>query len=167
VSVGTLDPLDAPARLVTMSVDVRSAILIDPAGGLVSASDDDSERARRLAGLAHEMVSAADSAWSGASDALEAQTLGGAVFAVRDARYTLACVARRLALPALVVYDLRQTVLAIAGSAGGAQGGRPQKEGSASREERSPIGDRQSSAPGHRASPAPGSPPGERRTRIS
>jgi len=145
-----------------MSADVRSAILINPAGGLVSASDDDSERARRLAGLAHEMVSAADSAWSGASDALEAQTLGGAIFAVRDARYTLACVARRLALPALVVYDLRQTMLAIGGSAGGAQPGRPGKERSAIREERSPIReerspivDRASTAPSHRASTAP------------
>ncbi|MBA2794855.1 MAG: hypothetical protein H0U32_12810 [Thermoleophilaceae bacterium] len=160
MSVGPLDPGVAPARLVAMSVDVRSAILIDPAGGLVSASDGDSERARRLAGLAHEMVSAADSAWSGASDALEAQTLGGAIFAVRDARYTLACVARRLALPALVVYDLRQTMLAIGGSAGGAQPGRPGKERSAIREERSPIGDRASSAPAHRASTPPGSAPG-------
>jgi len=77
-------------------------------------------RARRLAGLAHEVLSAVDSASTGAGSepndvvsALEAQTLGGAVFAVRDARYTLACVTRRLALPALVVYDLRQTMLAL------------------------------------------------------
>jgi len=103
-----------------MSADVRSAVLIDPAGGLVSASDDDSVRARRLAGLAHEVLSAVDSASAGAGSepndvvsALEAQTLGGAVFAVRDASYTLACVTRRLALPALVVYDLRQTMLAL------------------------------------------------------
>jgi hypothetical protein len=34
----------------------------------------------------------------------------GAVFAVRSARHTLACVVRRLALPALILYDLRQTL---------------------------------------------------------
>lgn len=113
MSLEPLSPADAPASLVEMSPDVRSAVLVDPAGGLVSASDDDRERARRLAGLAHEMISAVDSASVGASDALEAQTLGGAVFAVRDSRFTLACVTRRLALPALVVYDLRQTMRAL------------------------------------------------------
>ena len=113
MSLDSLAPGDAAQRLVDMSADVRSAVLVDPAGGLVSASDDDRERARRLAGLAHEMVSAVDSSSAQTNDALEALTLTGAVFAVRDARYTLACVAKRLALPALVVYDLRQTMLAI------------------------------------------------------
>lgn len=116
MSTEPLDPSDAAERLVALSVDVRSAVLVDLAGGLVSASDDDSERARRLAGFAHELMSAVDSASPGATVALEAQTLGGAVFAARSARYTLACVARRLALPALVVYDLRQTMLALSTS---------------------------------------------------
>lgn len=122
MTLEALAPEHAAEHLVAMSADVRAAVLIDPAGGLVSASDEDSERARRLAGLAHEMVSKVDSAGREPKDvasAWEAQTLVGAVFAVRDARYTLACVSRRLALPALVVYDLRQTMLALEGSAGG------------------------------------------------
>ncbi len=35
------------------------------------------------------------------------------MFAIRDAHYALVCVVRRLALPALVLYDLRQTMRAI------------------------------------------------------
>ena len=35
---------------------------------------------------------------------------GGSVFAVRDASHTLACVARRTALPALVLYDLQHVL---------------------------------------------------------
>ena len=96
-----------------MSADVRAAVLIDPAGGLVGASDTDRGRARQLAGLAHELVSAVDSASAAATAEVEAQTLGGAVFAIRDAHYALVCVVRRLALPALVLYDLRQTMRAI------------------------------------------------------
>ena len=33
------------------------------------------------------------------------------VFAVRSARHTLACVVRRLALPSLILYDLRRALL--------------------------------------------------------
>ena len=101
----------APARLVEMSADVRAAVLLDPVGGLIAASDEDGERARRLAGLAHELVLAADAAADRPTEQIEAQVAGGAVFAVRSARYTLACVVRRLALPALILYDLRQTLL--------------------------------------------------------
>ena len=35
----------APARLVEMSEDVRAAVLLDPAGGLIAASDGDTDRA--------------------------------------------------------------------------------------------------------------------------
>ena len=105
-------PDEAPARLVEMSADVRAAVLVDPAGGLVGSGGSDRARARRLAGLAHDLLAIADAA-SGPNEHVEAQTATGAVFAVRNARYTLACVARRLALPALVLYDMRQTLLAL------------------------------------------------------
>jgi hypothetical protein len=102
----------APERLVEMSTDVRAAVLVDPAGGLVAASGTDRARARRMAGLAHELLAVADAA-SGPNEHVEALTGEGAVFAVRDARHILACVTRRLALPALVLYDMRQTLLAL------------------------------------------------------
>lgn len=105
-------PGEAPGHLVEMSADVRAAVLVDPAGGLVAASGTDRARARRLAGFAHDLVATADGA-GGPNEHVEAQTGSGAVFAVRNARYTLACVARRVALPALVLYDMRQTLLAL------------------------------------------------------
>jgi hypothetical protein len=107
----------APARLVDMSADVRAAVLLDPAGGLIAASDADADRARRLAGLAHDLLLAADAAASSPTEQIEAQVEGGAVFAVRSARHTLACVVRRLALPALILYDLRQTLLEVEAAA--------------------------------------------------
>ena len=106
-------PSAAASLLVEMSADVRAAVLVDPAGGLVGAGGADRDTGRRLAGLAHDLVAAADAAAGGPTEQVEAQSLGGTVFAVRDARYTLACVARRLALPALILYDLRQTLLAL------------------------------------------------------
>ena len=106
-------PDAATALLVEMSADVRAVVALDPAGGLVAASGADRVRSRKLADLAYELVSAADSASPGPVEQIEAQTATGAVFVVRDARYTLACVARRLALPALVLYDLRQTLLGL------------------------------------------------------
>ena len=95
------------------SADVRAAVLLDPAGGLVAASGAGPGRARRFADLAHQLVAAADSASGAATEQIEAQLEGAAVFAVRDTRYILACVARKLAMPALVLYDLRQALLAI------------------------------------------------------
>lgn len=101
----------APTRLVEMSADVRTAVLADPAGGLLAASEDlDKDRARRLAGLAADLFSAADSALGDPAHQVEAQVDGGGAFAVRNARHTLACVTRRPVLPALVLYDL-QSVL--------------------------------------------------------
>jgi len=112
VSVTPNEPGTAPGQLVDMSADVRAAVLVDPAGGLVAAGGTGRGPARRLAGLAHDLLAAADAA-GGPNAHVEAQTGNGAVFAVRNARYTLACVTRRLALPALVLYDMRQTLLAL------------------------------------------------------
>ena len=100
-----------------MSADVRSAVLLDPAGGLVAASGSDRERGRRLGELANQLVLAADHASTEPTAEIEAQVPGGGVFAVRDASYTLACVTKRLALPALVLYDMRMTLLDIGSAA--------------------------------------------------
>ena len=100
----------APGRLVDLSEDVRAAVLMDSAGALIAASDTDKARARRLAELAQELIEAADAVAEEPTEQIEARVEGGAVFAVRTVRHTLACVARRLALPALILYDLRQVM---------------------------------------------------------
>ena len=102
-----------PERLVEQSADVRSAVLIDAAGNLVGASEPDRERARRLAELTAELVATVDGATDGPVEQLEAHADGGSVYAVRDERHVLACVARRQALPSLALYDLR---MALAGN---------------------------------------------------
>ena len=112
-------PKTAPRRLLECSADVRSAVLVDAAGNLVAASEDDRSRARRLAELTRELIEAADAAAPEPTEQIEARVEGGAVFAVRTPRHTLACVTRRLALPALVLYDLRQTILRLEQAPGG------------------------------------------------
>ena len=104
--------------LVEVSADVRAAVLLDPAGGLLAASVADAQRARRLAELAHELVLAADCRLRATRPSRSRpRSSGGAVFAVRSARHTLACVVRRLALPALILYDLRQALLEVEAAA--------------------------------------------------
>ena len=106
-----------PKRLVERSTDIRAAVLVDSAGNLLAASDPDRSRARRLAELTRALIEAADSAASEPTEQIEVRVEGGAVFAVRSPRHTLACVARRLALPALMLYDLRQEMLELEGAA--------------------------------------------------
>jgi predicted regulator of Ras-like GTPase activity (Roadblock/LC7/MglB family) len=105
-------PRSAPERLVETSADVRSAVLIDAAGGLLASSDPDRDRSRSLAELAHGLVEAADAAATEPTEQLEVQVVDGIVFVMRDSRMALACVAGRLALPALVLYDLSETLRA-------------------------------------------------------
>jgi predicted regulator of Ras-like GTPase activity (Roadblock/LC7/MglB family) len=107
----------APTRLMEMSEDVRAAVLLDSAGALLSSSEPDPDLAQKLADLTRELIEAADAVAPEPTEQIEARVEGGAVFAVRSVRHTLACVVRRLALPALVLYDLRQTMLELEGSA--------------------------------------------------
>ena len=98
-------------RLVDTSTDVLAAVVLDAAGSLVAGSEDDSRRARELADLTRQLVERADVASDRPAEQIEVQALGGSVFAVRSPRHVLACVTRRTALPALVLYDLRHSLL--------------------------------------------------------
>lgn len=112
-----VSPAGAPGRLVETSGDVRAAALLDAAGGLIAVAGVEGRKAEReLAALAHTLVVAADAAAADPTEQIEAQTGIGAVFVARDARHVLACVTKRLALPSLVLYDLRQTLRAVGGS---------------------------------------------------
>src|SRR5918995_2632803 len=107
----TLTPERTPARLCELSTDARTAVLLDAAGSLVGSSEDDPARARELGDLARELFDAVDRAtrdWEvEPPEQLEAQVPGGAVFASRTPRWTLAVVARRAALSSLMLWDLR------------------------------------------------------------
>jgi hypothetical protein len=97
-------------RLVDSSTDVIAAVILDAAGGLVDAGGVEQARARELAELTRRLVERADGISADPIEQIEVQAAGGAVFAVRDSRHVLACVTRRAALPALVLYDLRHAL---------------------------------------------------------
>jgi hypothetical protein len=103
----TLTPERAAERLCELSADVRAAVLLDAAGSLALPSDD----ARELGELARRLFEEIDRAtrdWdTEPPEQVEVQVPGGAVFASRTPRWTLAAVAKRGALSSLMLYDLR------------------------------------------------------------
>jgi hypothetical protein len=107
----TLTPEHAAERLRELSADVRAAVLLDAAGSLAGASDDDSGRGPAFGELARRLFEEVDRAtrdWdTEPPEQVEVQVPGGAVFASRTPRWTLAAVAKRGALSSLMLYDLR------------------------------------------------------------
>ena len=107
----TLTPEGAADSLCELSGDVRAAVLLDAAGSLAGAGGDGSEDARALGELARQLFEEVDRAtrdWDpDPPEQVEVQVAGGAVFASRTPRWTLAVVARRAALSSLMLYDLR------------------------------------------------------------
>jgi hypothetical protein len=108
---GTLTPERTAARLCELSSDARAAILLDAAGSLAGSSESDQQRSRTLADLARGLFETVDRAtrdWDvDPAEQVEVQVPGGAVFASRTPRWTLAVVARRGVLSSLMLYDLR------------------------------------------------------------
>jgi hypothetical protein len=105
---GSQPPERVPARLCELSTDAREAVLLDAAGALAGSTIEERPVAEELAELARELFEAVDSAVpDDPPEQVEAQVTGGAVFASRTPRWTLAVVARRSALSSLMLYDLR------------------------------------------------------------
>jgi hypothetical protein len=113
----TLTPERTAERLCELSADVRAAVLLDAAGSLAGASDD----ARELGELARRLFEEVDRAtrdWDAEPpEQVEIQVPGGAVFASRTPRWTLAAVAKRGALSSLMLYDLRALLRELEGGA--------------------------------------------------
>lgn len=103
-----VSPERTPERLCELNADALAAVLLDAAGALAGCTEPDREKAERMAGLARQLFRAVDStALPEPAEQVEAQVAGGAVFASRTPRWTLAVVARRAALSSLMLYDLR------------------------------------------------------------
>ena len=107
----TLTPERTAARLCELSSDARAAVLLDAAGALAGSSDLEAGEAEALAELTRELFETIDRAtrdWDAdPAEQVEVQVAGGAAFASRTPRWTLAVVARRGALASLMLYDLR------------------------------------------------------------
>ena len=109
--VDTLTPERTAAHLCELSADARAAVLLDAAGSLAGASDDDPARARALGELARELFEAVDKATRGLGGRA-APAGGGAGARRRRVRLAHAALdARRCGPPAalssLMLWDLR------------------------------------------------------------
>jgi hypothetical protein len=104
-AAGELAPEEVPRRLIELSADARAAVLIDSDGDISTA--DGAADPDELADCARELMRAVDRAADEPPAELEAQVMGGSVFAVRGARWTLVTVARRSALSSLMLCDMR------------------------------------------------------------
>jgi hypothetical protein len=98
-------PADVPSRLLELSADTRAAVLLDGSGESAAVSGPVGEA--ELAEGARELLRAVDRAADEPPAELEAQVLGGSVYAVRGPRWTLVAVTRRSALSSLMLYDMR------------------------------------------------------------
>ena len=107
-----LTPALALDYLDELSTDIRGAVLLDAGGGVAAAWRGDTDRAERMREPLLELLERADAAAGESAPAaqVEVTTARGAVFCVRDERWTLAVVAGRFALLSLMFYDLRHVV---------------------------------------------------------
>jgi hypothetical protein len=107
-----LTPALALDYLDELSTDIRGAVLLDAAGAVAAGWHGDAELAKRLREPLVELLRRADAAAGdrGPATQVEVTTSRGAVFCVRDERWTLGAVTGRFALPSLVFYDLRHAL---------------------------------------------------------
>jgi predicted regulator of Ras-like GTPase activity (Roadblock/LC7/MglB family) len=107
----TLTPERAAERLSELSADVRAAVLLDAAGSLAGTSEAAQDDARALGELARQLFEEVDRAtrdWdTEPPEQVEVQVPGGALFASRTPRWTLAAVTKRSALSSLMLFDLK------------------------------------------------------------
>ncbi|MEX2194468.1 MAG: hypothetical protein WD844_04205 [Thermoleophilaceae bacterium] len=89
-----------------LSTDIQAVVILDRAGALAAATEDDEGRAGRMRELVTELFEhAGESACQ-----VEVTTTEGGVFAVREHGWTIAVVTGRFALPSLTFFDLRSVL---------------------------------------------------------
>ncbi|MGH2782294.1 MAG: roadblock/LC7 domain-containing protein [Thermoleophilaceae bacterium] len=119
-------------RLCELSADARAAVLLDAAGSLAGSHGLPAKGARELGELGRELFEAVDRAHrdlpGGPPEQVEVQVEGGAVYASRTPRWTLAVVGRRGTLSSLMLMDLRAVL-------GELEGGRPIRRSTAAGQE--------------------------------
>jgi hypothetical protein len=106
VSAPALTPELALDYLGELSTDIKASALLSADGRVVFTSGS-SDGGDRLQALTQELFRQADEADDHVVTQVEISTGDGAVFAVRDERWTIAAVTGRLALSSLMFYDLR------------------------------------------------------------
>jgi predicted regulator of Ras-like GTPase activity (Roadblock/LC7/MglB family) len=109
--LGVVDAAQAIADLTEISPQVRHVVVIAPDGALVG-SNADPAAAQKLADGARELIKAAEELRPGVSQ-LEAATVSGSVFVVRDGDRLIAATTSPEPTVGLVFYDLKTCVRSI------------------------------------------------------
>ena len=105
----TLTPDRAPDYFEGLSPDVKACVLVGSDRRVVAADAAHAADAEELGELALELLDRAE------APQVEVSTGTGIVYALRAGDWTLAVVASRLALSALVFFDMRKTLEELAG----------------------------------------------------
>jgi predicted regulator of Ras-like GTPase activity (Roadblock/LC7/MglB family) len=109
--LGVVDAAQAIADLTEISPQVRHVVVIAPDGSLVG-SNADPAAAQKLADGARELIEAAEELRPGVSQ-LEAATVSGSMFVVRDGDRLIAATTSPEPTVGLVFYDLKTCVRSI------------------------------------------------------
>ncbi len=113
-----MDAAQALADLTEISSQIRSAVIVDGEGSLVASTFDDDDRARRVAEKARALLAAAEEVPGGSGRSLaqlEAATLEGSIFVVRDGDRAIAATTSPEPTVGLVFYDLKSCLRGAAG----------------------------------------------------
>jgi predicted regulator of Ras-like GTPase activity (Roadblock/LC7/MglB family) len=110
MAASALTPELALQYLGELSTDIKASVLFS-ADGTTSVTSRPGDAGDQLRELAAQLFKRADEADGEAVSQVEVTTGDGAVYAVRNERWTAAVVTGRFALASLMFYDLR-TVLA-------------------------------------------------------
>jgi predicted regulator of Ras-like GTPase activity (Roadblock/LC7/MglB family) len=107
-----MDAAQAIGDLTEISPQVRTVVVISPDGAAAASNLTDEAAAARLADGAKRLVEAAEALRPGVAQ-LEAATLAGSVFVVRDGERLIAATTTPEPTVGLVFYDLKTCLRAI------------------------------------------------------
>jgi hypothetical protein len=110
----TLSPELALQYLGELSTDIKASVVVS-ADGRTAAASREGEAGERLRELTQELFARADAADNQVVTQIEVSTGDGAVYAVRDERWTIGVVTGRFALSSLMFYDLRRVLADLEG----------------------------------------------------
>jgi predicted regulator of Ras-like GTPase activity (Roadblock/LC7/MglB family) len=114
VSAQALTPELALQYLGELSTDIKASVVLS-ADGRTAAESKPGEAGDRLRELTAQLFERADAADDQPVTQVEVSTGDGAVYAVRDERWTIGVVTGRFALSSLMFYDLRSVLADLEG----------------------------------------------------
>ena len=112
-----MEPAQALADLAEISSQLQAAVIVDGDGSVLASTLGDETRARALAAAAQELLSSAQHVKGGSGEPLvqlEAATLAGSVFVVREGDRFIVATTSPEPTVGLVFYDLKSCLRAAA-----------------------------------------------------